>query len=248
MLNLEGYDQRVRGAVKCFWESRERDGVRSGKTLDGFVDLLAWVVHNNGLPNARVVCGREASVPGFFRPTKLWDVLILNEQTLIAAIEMKSIADSFGKNSNNRAEEALGSGIDLREAFRENAIDGLTQLFTGYLILVENCQETQSNVQIQMKYFRAMPDFVAAQAIENFRYERNADGVFQPVDGVSYMQRFCIMCRRLMQKELYRSACVISSPRTAITDGSYADVSHDTSIRAFLASLGGYVSAIAASS
>jgi len=116
-LNLEGYKARVSEAVKSFWNVRKTDGVRSGKTLDAFVELLTWVVHNNGLPDSVIITGRQAQLPGFFRPTKSWDILIMNHGTLIAAIELKSIADSFGKNANNRNEEALGSGIDIKEAF-----------------------------------------------------------------------------------------------------------------------------------
>ena len=53
-LNLEGYEKRVSEAVKSFWVVREKHGVRGGKTLDAFVDLLTWVVHNNGLPGALI--------------------------------------------------------------------------------------------------------------------------------------------------------------------------------------------------
>jgi hypothetical protein len=36
-LNLEGHEKRVSEAVKSFWTVRDREGVRSGKTLDAFV-------------------------------------------------------------------------------------------------------------------------------------------------------------------------------------------------------------------
>lgn len=173
-LNLEGYEVRVSEAVKSFWIVRDREGVRSGKTLDAFVELLTWVVHGHGLPDAIVLTGRKAQLPGFFRPTKSWDVLIMNHGTLIAAIELKSIADSFGKNANNRNEEALGSGIDIKEAFEEDAFEGLVRLFTGYLILVEDCQETLASVQIQMKHFRAMEEFMLEPESRNEIYVRNA--------------------------------------------------------------------------
>ena len=244
-LNLNGYENRVSEAVKSFWEIREREGVRAGKTLDAFASLLSWVVHNNGLPDATVLTGRKAQLPGFFRPTKSWDVLILDDDTLIAAIELKSIADSFGKNANNRNEEALGSGIDIKEAFEENAFEGLTRLFTGYLILVEDCQETLSSVQIQIKHFRAMEEFMLQPETREEAYVRNSKGEFPAVAGVSYMDRFDILCRRLMQKNLYSATAVIKSPRTAINDGEYGSVSRDTSIKAFLASLASHVETIA---
>ena len=245
-LNLEGYESRVSEAVKSFWTVREREGVRSGRTLVAFVDLLTWVVHDHGLPDAVVLTGRSAQLPGFFRPTKSWDLLILNHDTLIAAIELKSIADSFGKNANNRNEEALGSGVDIKEAFEENAFEGLTRLFTGYLILVEDCQETQTSVQIQMKHFRAMAEFMQNPETREEVYVRNAEGKFPAIDGVSYMDRFDILCRRLMQKNLYTAASVIKSPRSAIESGEYGAASRETSIKAFLASLASHAETIAA--
>lgn len=245
-IDLKGYENRVSEAVKSFWAVREKYGVRSGKTLDAFVDLITWIVHNHGLPNATVLTGRKAQLPGFFRPTKSWDVLITDQNRLIAAIELKSIADSFGKNANNRNEEALGSGIDVKEAFEEDAFEGLTRLFTGYLILVEDCPTTLSSVKIQMKRFRAMEVFMLNPETREEIYVRDLDGNFPPVAGVSYMERFDILCRRLMQKNLYTAACVIKSPRSAIQSGEYNSVSRETSIKAFLIALAGYVETIAA--
>ncbi|MCV6625668.1 MAG: PaeR7I family type II restriction endonuclease, partial [Cellvibrionaceae bacterium] len=190
--------------------------------------------------------GRKAQLPGFFRPTKSWDVLIMNNSTLIAAIELKSIADSFGKNANNRNEEALGSGIDIKEAFEEDAFEGLTRLFTGYLILVEDCQETLTGVQIQIKHFRAMEEFMLSPETRNTSYIKNEKGEYPPIDGVSYMDRFDILCRRLMQKKLYTAASVVKSPRSAIKDGEYSAVTRETGIKAFLASLASHVETIAA--
>ena len=49
-----------------------------------------------------------------------------------------------------------------------------------------------------------------------------------------------------MQKKLYTAASVIKSPRSAITSGEYSHVSRETSVKAFLASLGSHVETIAA--
>ena len=231
-LNLEGYEKRVSIAVKSFWQVRHQNGVRSGKTLDAFVELLTWVVHNHGLPEAVVLTGRKAQLPGFFRPTKSWDIIIMDHEKLIAAIELKSIADSFGKNSNNRNEEALGSGVDIKEAFEEDAFEGLTRLFTGYLILVEDCPQTRTSVQIQMKHFRAMDEFLLNPEVRDDVYVKNEKGEFPRVDGISYMNRFDVLCRRLMQKNLYTAAAIIKSPRSAIDTGEYDSVTRETSIKA----------------
>ena len=42
------------------------------------------------------------TLPGYFRPTKLWDLLVTYKGQLIAAIELKShVGPSFGNNFNN---------------------------------------------------------------------------------------------------------------------------------------------------
>jgi hypothetical protein len=41
-------------------------------------------------------------LPGYFRPTKEWDLLVILDGNLLASIEFKSqIGPSFGNNYNN---------------------------------------------------------------------------------------------------------------------------------------------------
>lgn len=91
--------------------------------MDGFISLVTDIVRANGLGQATIHRKRNVVVlPGYFRPTKLWDPLIVNEGRLIAALEFKSqVGPSFGNNLNNRAEEAIGSAHDLWTAYREGA-------------------------------------------------------------------------------------------------------------------------------
>ena len=91
-LDLADYDRRARDAVKVFWKSREkarekqaytglpdqgeRASVTGGKNLDGFIDLVVDLVKANGLPRASI--HQEVALltlPGYFRPTKRWDLL-----------------------------------------------------------------------------------------------------------------------------------------------------------------------------
>ena len=76
------------------------------------LSLVVDIVHANGLAHADIMLKRRLlTLPGFFRPTKLWDLLVINQGKLIAAIEFKSqVGPSFGNNANNRCEEALGNG------------------------------------------------------------------------------------------------------------------------------------------
>jgi hypothetical protein len=246
-LNLQNYEPLVEKAVTFFWTTRQSSGVRAGKSLDGFIDVFKWVVTNNGLPNATFLLGQKAQVPGFFRVSKRWDLLVLDGDTLVAAIELKSIADSFGNNANNRAEEAMGSGVDIKAAFEEGAFDNNPQIFTGYLILVEDCLGTSTSVDISSMYFRAMEEFMDDPSVRDSLYIKANDGRFPKIAGVSYMQRYEIMCRRLMQKKLYSAASVITAERQPVPPAAnFGKLSKETGIKAFLASLAAHVGKIAA--
>ena len=130
-IELVDYERKAREAIRAFWGNREaarlkqlesgkadqgeRAGVTAGKNMDGFLALVQDIVHMNGLQHAQMALNRSVlTLPGFFRPTKLWDMLILDQGELIAALEFKShIGPSFGNNFNNRAEEAIGTAHDL---------------------------------------------------------------------------------------------------------------------------------------
>ena len=101
----------------------ERAGVTAGKNMDGFIALVIDIVKANGLEHAAIHQKRAVlTLPGYFRPAKLWDLLVTNEGRLIAAIELKSqVGPSFGNNFNNRTEEAIGTAHDLWTAYREGA-------------------------------------------------------------------------------------------------------------------------------
>ena len=94
-------------------DAGERAGVTAGKNMDGFIALVIDLVRANGLGHAdihqtTVPCLR---CPAISRPTKLWDLLVINEGRLIAAVELKSqVGPSVhGNNFNNRTEEAIGT-------------------------------------------------------------------------------------------------------------------------------------------
>jgi hypothetical protein len=92
--------------------------VKRRNILDMFVELILDV----GISGDAIFRSRNIELPGFFRPTKEWDLLVVRDQSLLAAIEAKSHAGpSFGNNFNNRTEEAMGSALDLWTAYRERA-------------------------------------------------------------------------------------------------------------------------------
>ena len=242
-LDLANYERKAREAVKTFWGNRAaavqkqrelghadqgvRAGVTSGKNMDGFIALIQDVVRANGLSDAHMmVGGRLLALPGFFRPTKLWDLLVINEGRLVAALELKSqVGPSFGNNFNNRVEEALGTAVDFWTAYRDGAFGKETpRPFVGWLMLVEDAPKSRSPVRDTSPHFEVFPEFC----------------------GASYLERFNILCRKLAQERLYTTATVLASPRTAADTGNYADLSDLTSLKTFITSFAGYIAAEAA--
>jgi len=94
-IELGDLDQNIKEAVRIFWRSRmlaaekqkqtgaidqgERAGVTAGKNMDGFVKLLVDLVAANGLTEAKIyVSAGVSTLPGYFRPTKNWDLLVIH--------------------------------------------------------------------------------------------------------------------------------------------------------------------------
>lgn len=243
-LDLADYPTKAREAIKAFWRNREvarwkqrengridqgeRAGVTAGKNMDGFLSLVQDIVRLNGLERADIGLKRRAlTLPGYFRPTKLWDLLVMNDGRLVAAIEFKSqVGPSFGNNFNNRTEEAIGTALYLWTAYREGAFGNNPRPFVGWLMLVEDCDGSRSPVRDYSPHFPMFKEF----------------------DGASYANRYNILCRKLVQEQLYTTACVLLSPRIAIDTGNYCDLSQMTSIKTFVTTLAGHVAAEAARS
>jgi hypothetical protein len=70
--------------------------------------------------------------------------------------------------------------------------------------------------------------------------------VFPEFTGASYADRYIILCRKLIQEQLYTSASILLSPRSAIMTGEYTELSELTGLKTFAATLAGHVAAEAA--
>ena len=86
-MNHDSYEAEVREAVRIFWNARRKQGapgrendtgnrssVTAGRQLDGFVQLLKSIAIDAGIPKDWIYT-RGTTLPGFFRPTKNWDLL-----------------------------------------------------------------------------------------------------------------------------------------------------------------------------
>jgi hypothetical protein len=149
---------------------------------------------------------------------------------LLAAFEFKShVGPSFGNNANNRAEEAMGSGVDLQAAVRHGALtrfdagaEPQPPPFVGYLMLLEDCVESRAPVRVSSPHFPPFPEFVES----------------------SYAQRYRELCARLVQERLYCGAALLLSPAIdGAATGAHCSLSHDTSARALFAGFAAHAAA-----
>ena len=241
-LDLVNYEGKAREAVRAFWGNRdaakkkqieagkadqgERAGVTSGKNMDGFIALILDIVRANGLGHAEIHQKRAVlTLPGYFRPTKLWDLLVIYKGELVVAVELKSqIGPSFGNNFNNRTEEAIGTAHDLWTAYREEAFGKQSRPFVGWLMMVEDAPESRSPVRDASPHFPIFAEF----------------------KGASYIERYDLLCQKLVKEQLYTRAAIITSMRNAAVTGVYSEMSEMTGLKAFVTGLAGHVAGEAA--
>lgn len=239
----DGYDTHVRAAVAHYWmtlaqqSARQTSGdadrgaraaVTGGRQMDGFCRLIRWLLVANGLPEAHIQMHSRLELPGYFRPTKQWDLLVVHESHLVAAIEFKSQrGPSFGNNFNNRTEEALGNATDLWTAYREGAFGRAgVRPWLGWLMLLEDCPRSRVSVALVEPHFQVFPEF------------RNT----------SYARRYEILLRKLLLEKLYDGVAFLTATEHTGPGGDYREPASDLTVKRFLAGIGGHVQAYLAGS
>lgn len=101
--------------------------------------LVSDILIEAGLDQLHIHTRTALELPGYFRPEKKWDLLVIADGQLVAAMEFKSqVGPSFGNNFNNRTEEAIGSATDVWTAYREGRLGTGPRPFLGYFFLQES--------------------------------------------------------------------------------------------------------------
>jgi hypothetical protein len=197
--------KRFEQAVRWYWQVRakqqrrqvdagksdagSRGAVTGGAQMDALAELLEEMFVDAGFSAETVYRATSVELPGYFRPEKKWDLVVMHEDQLAAAIEFKSqVGPSFGNNFNNRTEEAIGSATDVWVAYREGRF-GTTRPWLGYFFLLEEHAKSTRAVGVREPLF-------------------DVENVFA---GASYKDRYEILCRRLVLERLYDAACFVTS-------------------------------------
>lgn len=199
-------EQRLQDAVKQFWKTRDRQSrnqgqgtgdrdrgsrsaVTGGAQMHGFIDLFRDLIQEQGIPADAIFDRQKLELPGYFRAEKKWDLVVILDSQLIAAVEVKSQVGSFGNNFNNRAEEAIGIATDLHAAYREGKFVPSPQPWIGFLMLLEDTPRALAPVGCQEPHFEVFPEFKSA----------------------SYADRYQILMTKLVRERIYNSGCLILS-------------------------------------
>jgi hypothetical protein len=225
-----------RKAIRHYWKTRtgqlspRREGgkvrdqgrraeVTGGKQLDGFLRLIRNVLKNAGVNNAEVFTGQiDSYIPGFFRPTKRWDLLAIADGNLLVCIEVKSQAGpSYGNNFNNRIEEAIGNAHDFWRAYQEKAFTSSMKPFLGFLMLLEDDTASTKAVKEKEPHFKVLPEF------------KNA----------SYARRYEIFCEKAQREGLYDATAFLMSDQRGGLKGEYLEPSDQLTLKKLAAEIYG---------
>jgi hypothetical protein len=192
-------------AVAAYWQTRDKQlaaakaidssaegsakAVRGGGHFDPLVALISRFFIDAGYPQQSIgVKTGGVTLPSHFRPTKRWDLVVAHKGVLAAAFELKGIGSSYGKNFNNRVEEALGSSIDLSRANREGLV-GPEKPWTGYFFLMNDEEDSRRPLTPQKGPFPS----------EEIWVDR------------SYQERFEVTGTRLLDEGFYDAVCYVIS-------------------------------------
>jgi hypothetical protein len=200
-------EARFEAAIRSYWQVRDaqaakqlesgkvdagtRGSVTGGSHLNAVASLLEELFIENGFAPHTIKRTSSIELPGFYRPTKKWDLVVIDNGVLVAAIELKSqVGPSFGNNFNNRTEEAIGNAVDVWRAYEEGTFGGIRP-WLGYVFLLEEDPRSTTPARLAKTVFPV-------------------ERVFQ---NTSYKDRYRILCQRLVRERLYDAACFATSSR-----------------------------------
>ncbi|HMT32250.1 MAG TPA: PaeR7I family type II restriction endonuclease [Dermatophilaceae bacterium] len=233
MSSFDSFDS----AVRAFWTGRDlqaqrqvesgnldagtRGAVTGGKHLRPLEDAVAEQFAPLVERGAEVLRGARLTLPGHYRRSKDWDLLVTFKGALVAAVEFKSQVGSIGNNFNNRTEEALGNAVDIWKAYEEGTF-GPVRPWLGFVFVIEH-----SDVSSRVSRRDPITLFPA-------------DPIFH---GTSYIDRYRILAQRLVRERLYDATCVLT---TCPGEGILEEPVQEVSVANFTAAVAGRIAYIEA--
>jgi Restriction endonuclease XhoI len=237
------FDTKFDEAIQGFWRIRaeqakkraaagrttegNRGSVTGGQQMRMIEALIVDVLVDAGLTPDEVRTRKALELPGYYRPEKCWDLLVIADKKLVAAVEFKSQVGSFGNNFNNRTEEAIGNAEDLWIAWRNGLFGAPVPVapFLGFFFLLEDCPRVHKPVRNAEAHYKVDSEF------------RGVHG-----KGISYAKRYELLFRRLLMQRKYSAACLtLATKPQAETTSSVSFPAPDIGLKRFVAALQGHV-------
>jgi hypothetical protein len=201
-IDIPDYEPRFLAAVRSFWDVRAnqaerqrlegkpdagtRGAVTGGQHLNEVALLVADVFTDAGIHPM----GNVRVLPGYYRASKNWDVVVTYRGAIVAVIELKSHVGSFANNFNNRVEEMIGQSLDLWRAAREHLLGEIRPWF-GYLMLLEPHERSRAVLRTPKAACPQDPEF----------------------KNTSYIDRYQIAFKRLLLEGDMNAVCLVTSDR-----------------------------------
>jgi len=232
---IDDLESELSDAVQYYWETRSGQGkeqresedstrgrraeVLGGTQMDSFAGLIEDIVVEAGVPRESVKHDYHATLPGYYRHEKEWDTAVVHDGELLAVVEYKSQASSFGNNLNNRAEEAIGNNTDIIEAYEEGVFAPSPQPWIGYLMLMADNEKSRNVPQVREVNFDVDDEF----------------------KGATYVDRMELLCLRMVRKRLVNESAFILSDEERGMDGEYWQPNEELAFERFARALASHV-------
>lgn len=206
---MQGSDEEVQAVVNAFWGKRDElvkkhleSGVqggaaRSGSHMKAIQEYVRLLFIQAGLPETSVLAG-SPSLPGYFRRSKSWDVVVTYKGVLVAAVELKSQVGSVGNNANNRIEEALGNAVDVGAIHKNGGAFGAIPPWLAFVMVLEETSKTEQTMKPRKSVFPQ-------------------DNIF---DSISYSKQYQVALSRFVSEKLYDAGWFLTTARE--NDGMFS--------------------------
>jgi hypothetical protein len=188
--------------------------------MDGFVDVFRCLLIENRVPAASFAIERSLVVPGAFTVTHRWDLAIVQEGAVLAAVDFETPRGA--KGLADYANRAVGVAEDVCAAYRMGNFGRAWRPWLGALVLAEDTQEARRPSKAPRAPFRVDGDLRRA----------------------SHLGRIELFLRRVLMARIYDSCALIASRPAEGPQGQYSEPASDLSVRRFLADLVGRASAL----
>lgn len=214
-------EARLSQAVAWYWRALHQPTSR----LEGFHALVSRILTDNGLPEARVHTRHGLELPGFFMPTRPWDIVVMHEGRLVAALAIRvRTAQSLENGFVALGEEALCTGKEMDALCRKQAFGPGLRPWFGWLVLLEDGSALTRPTAVAPTLLQVVPEY---------RYSTHAEW-------------YELLLRKLERERLFDTCALLLCPEERQQSGNYREPARDLGGKRFLAHLASHAGAFAA--